>query len=37
VRRYEDLGVSRLITAPPAFDADGLRRGLEKFANDLIR
>jgi probable F420-dependent oxidoreductase len=37
VRRYEDLGVSRLITAPPGFDPDGLRRGLEKFANDLIR
>jgi probable F420-dependent oxidoreductase len=28
VRRYEDLGVSRLIAPPPAFDADGLRRGL---------
>jgi probable F420-dependent oxidoreductase len=37
VRRYEDLGVSRLIAAPPGFDPDGLRRGLEKFANDLIR
>jgi probable F420-dependent oxidoreductase len=37
VRRYEDLGVSRLIAFPPAFDADGLRRGLEKFADDLIR
>lgn len=37
VRRYEDLGVSRLIVAPPAFDPDGLRRGLESFANALIR
>jgi probable F420-dependent oxidoreductase len=37
VRRYEDLGISRLIVPPPAFDPDGLRRGLESFANDLIR
>ena len=37
VRRYEDLGVSRLIVSPPAFDPDGLRRGLEEFANRLIR
>jgi probable F420-dependent oxidoreductase len=37
VRRYEDLGISRLIAPPPAFDADGLRRGLEAFANALIR
>jgi probable F420-dependent oxidoreductase len=37
VRRYEDLGVSRLIVPPPGFDPDGLRRGLESFANALIR
>ena len=37
VKRYEDLGVSRLIVAPPGFDPDGLRRGLESFANALIR
>ncbi|HVH17004.1 MAG TPA: LLM class F420-dependent oxidoreductase [Myxococcota bacterium] len=37
VRRYEDLGVSRLIVSPPGFDPDGLRRGLEDFANRLIR
>lgn len=37
VRRYEDLGISRLITAPPGFDPDGLRRGLESFANAVIR
>ena len=37
MRRYEDLGVSRLIVAPPGFDPDGLRRGLESFANKLIR
>ena len=37
VRRYEDLGVSRLIVSPPGFDPDRLRRGLESFANKLIR
>ncbi len=36
VRRFEDLGVSRLVTAPPAFDPDGLRRGLSEFAERVI-
>ena len=35
-RRYEDLGVSRLIMPPPAFDKDGLRKGLEDFASRVI-
>ena len=36
VRRYQDLGVSRLIIAPPAFDSDGVRRGLHDFADRVI-
>lgn len=36
VRRYEDLGVSRLVTMPPAFDPEGLRRGLGEFAEKVI-
>jgi alkanesulfonate monooxygenase SsuD/methylene tetrahydromethanopterin reductase-like flavin-dependent oxidoreductase (luciferase family) len=36
VRRYEDLGVSRLVIAPPAFDPEGLRRGLGEFAQKVI-
>jgi CAI-1 autoinducer synthase len=28
VRTYRELGVRRLVIAPPAFDAEGLRRGL---------
>ena len=36
VRRYEDLGVSRLVTPPPAFDAEGLRRGIGNFAEQVI-
>lgn len=36
VRRYRDLGVSRVIIAPPAFDPDGVRTGLHEFANKII-
>jgi len=31
-----DIGISRVVIAPPAFDADGLRRGLDKIANDVL-
>jgi probable F420-dependent oxidoreductase len=37
VKRYEDLGVSRLVVGPPAFDPEGLRRGLAEFAERHIR
>jgi probable F420-dependent oxidoreductase len=36
VRRMQDLGVSRLVMGPPAFDADGLRRALGEFADKVI-
>jgi probable F420-dependent oxidoreductase len=36
VRTAEELGVGRIVIGPPAFDPDGLRRGLEKFANEVI-
>jgi probable F420-dependent oxidoreductase len=36
VRRYRDLGVSRLVIAPPAFDPEGLKRGLGEFAERVI-
>ena len=36
VRRYEEIGVSRLIMPPPAFDPEGLRRGLTDFAERMI-
>ncbi len=36
VKRFEDMGVSRLILPPPGFDPDGLEKGLEKLGNDLI-
>ena len=36
VRKAEDLGVGRLVIGPPAFDPEGVRRGLERFANEVI-
>jgi probable F420-dependent oxidoreductase len=36
VKRYEDIGVSRLIVPPMAFDPDGLKKGLSEFADRLI-
>jgi len=36
VRRYQDLGVSRVMIAPPAFDPDGVRAGLHEFADKVI-
>ena len=36
VKRYEDLGVSRLVIGPPGFDPEGLRRGLGEFAERFI-
>jgi probable F420-dependent oxidoreductase len=36
VRRFEDLGVARLVIAPPAFDPDGLRRALHAIADAVI-
>jgi probable F420-dependent oxidoreductase len=36
IKRVEDQGVSRLVLGPPAFDQDGLRKGLESFANQVI-
>ena len=36
VKRYEDIGVSRLVVPPMAFDPEGLRKGLGEFAERLI-
>ncbi|MEY2399127.1 MAG: hypothetical protein QOJ00_2301 [Actinomycetota bacterium] len=35
-KRLADMGVSRLMIPPLAFDVDGLRAGLERFQNDVI-
>ncbi|MDH3212813.1 MAG: LLM class F420-dependent oxidoreductase [Myxococcales bacterium] len=36
VRRYEEEGVSRLVTPPRAFDPEGIRRSLTEFAERVI-
>lgn len=36
VKRYEDIGVSRLVIPPMAFDPEGLRKGLAEFAEQMI-
>jgi probable F420-dependent oxidoreductase len=36
VRRMQDLGVSRIMTGPPAFDPDGIRQGLGELADKVI-
>jgi probable F420-dependent oxidoreductase len=36
VKTLQDIGISRVVVAPPAFDKDGLARGLEKIGNEVI-
>jgi probable F420-dependent oxidoreductase len=36
VKAVEDIGISRVVVAPPAFDKEGLARGLEKIGNEVI-
>ena len=36
IKTFEDIGISRVVVPPPAFDAEGLTRGLEKMANEVI-
>ncbi|HSU91072.1 MAG TPA: LLM class flavin-dependent oxidoreductase, partial [Sporolactobacillaceae bacterium] len=36
LKALEDIGISRVVIAPPAFDADGLTRGLEKLQNEVL-
>jgi probable F420-dependent oxidoreductase len=36
VKRFQDLGIARIIIAPPAFDDEGVRTGLHDFADRVI-
>lgn len=36
IKKLADIGVSRLMIPPLAFDPDGLRQGLDRFQNDVI-
>jgi probable F420-dependent oxidoreductase len=37
VRRLQDLGVSRFMVPPPAFDPDGITEGLERLGNLIAK
>lgn len=36
LKTLADVGISRVVVAPPAFDKEGLTRGLEKIGNEVI-
>lgn len=36
LKALQDIGISRVVLPPPAFDKDGLSRGLEKLASEVI-
>ena len=36
IKPLQDIGVSRVVIAPPAFDAEGLTRGLDQIANEVL-
>lgn len=36
LKALQDIGVSRVVIVPPALDADGLTRGLEKLRDDVL-
>ncbi len=36
VKALAEIGISRVVVAPPAFDKEGLSRGLEKIGNEVI-
>jgi probable F420-dependent oxidoreductase len=36
IKKFEDIGISRLVVPPPGFDKENLTRGLEQLGNDII-
>ena len=36
LKPLQDIGISRVVVAPPGFDKDALTRGLEKIGNEVI-
>jgi alkanesulfonate monooxygenase SsuD/methylene tetrahydromethanopterin reductase-like flavin-dependent oxidoreductase (luciferase family) len=36
VKALQDIGIARMVVAPPAFDRDGLTRGLERLGNEVV-
>jgi probable F420-dependent oxidoreductase len=36
IKAFEDIGISRVVVAPPGFDKENLTRGLDQLGNDVI-
>jgi probable F420-dependent oxidoreductase len=36
IRRHEEIGASRVLIAPPGFDAEAIRKGLTEFSDKVI-
>ena len=36
IKQFQDIGISRVIVAPPGFDKEKLTSGLEQLGNDVI-
>jgi probable F420-dependent oxidoreductase len=36
LKALEDIGISRVVVPPPAYDPEGITRGLERIANEVI-
>ncbi len=37
IKRFEDMGVSRLVLGPPAFDPEGVKKGLGELGNAIAK
>jgi hypothetical protein len=36
IKKFQDIGISRIVVPPPGFDKDNLSRGLDQLGNDII-
>ena len=36
LKALQDIGIERVVVPPPAYDPDGITRGLEKIANEVL-
>jgi hypothetical protein len=36
LKALEDVGITRVVVPPPAYDPDGITRGLEKIASEVL-
>ena len=36
IKKFQDIGISRVVVAPPGFDKENLTRGLDQLGNEVI-